>query len=119
MGRPGVKSTAVVALAIDEEGKVRFDAIVKQGGNNDKIVQSTFNDIKEKAGDETALRLPTQEEGDKTAEATRKGMIVFVYINFDKIYIFILACTYSNTCINLFHICISFGKFTWREDCSL
>ena len=31
MGRPGHKSSAVVAVAVDEAGGVRFDAIVKQG----------------------------------------------------------------------------------------
>lgn len=74
MGKPGSKNTSIVAVDVDNKGNVRYDAIVKQGSNKNKIVQSTIDDIKEKAADDSALRLPSQKEEDDTAEATRKAL---------------------------------------------
>lgn len=54
MGKPGAKSTAVVAVDVDESGEVRYDAIVRHGGNEKKIVQTSLADMKEKKGS-TAL----------------------------------------------------------------
>ena len=50
MGRPGAKSTAVVSVDVDEKGEIRYDAIVKHGGNQKKIVQTSLDDMKEKKG---------------------------------------------------------------------
>lgn len=50
MGRPGVKSTAVVSVDVDEKGEVRYDAIVRLGGNEKKIIQTSLDDMKEKKG---------------------------------------------------------------------
>ena len=54
MGKPGGNNSAIVAVTVDAEGQVKFDAIVKQGRNMNKIVQSSLNDIKEKEEMETA-----------------------------------------------------------------
>ena len=58
MGRPGAKSTAVVSVNVDEKGEVKYDAIVKQGSNQNKIVRASFEDLKESAGNESNLTLP-------------------------------------------------------------
>ncbi len=50
MGRPGAKSTAVISVDVDENGEVRYDAIVKHGRNQDKLIQSSLADMKEKKG---------------------------------------------------------------------
>jgi SNW domain-containing protein 1 len=74
MGRPGTKSTAVVAVDVDENGQVRFDAIVRQGSNRNKKVQSSFEDIKEKDGDEEMLALPQEDEETDAANKTRLAL---------------------------------------------
>jgi SNW domain-containing protein 1 len=74
MGKPGSKSTAVVAVDVDEKGEVKFDAIIKQGSNKNKIVQSSFEDIKEKDGDKAALAMPALDEEAVTAERTRLAL---------------------------------------------
>jgi len=56
MGRPGVKSSAVVTVDVDSNGQVRFDAIVKQGTSKDKLIQTSLADLKEKKGDGNAVR---------------------------------------------------------------
>ena len=50
MGKPGARSTAVISVDVDENGEVRYDAIVKHGGNQKKIVQTSLSDMKEKKG---------------------------------------------------------------------
>lgn len=74
MGRPGSKSTAIVAVDVDEKGEVRYDAIVKQGSNKNKLMQTSLDDIKEKAGDLNKLALPDQDEEAATAEKTRLAL---------------------------------------------
>lgn len=74
MGKPGSKSTAVIAVDVDEKGEVKYDAIIKQGGNRNKIVQSSIQDIKEKEGDKDALAMPAVDEERATAERTRLAL---------------------------------------------
>lgn len=74
MGKPGVKSSAIVAVDVDEKGQVRFDAIVKQGANKDKIVQTSLADMAEKEGDQDSLVMPNDEEAEETAERTKKAL---------------------------------------------
>jgi len=53
----------VIALEVGEDGSVRYDAIVKQGANKNRIVQTSLKDMKGKAvGDDEGLELPTEEE---------------------------------------------------------
>ncbi|CAN0027796.1 unnamed protein product [Ectocarpus sp. 6 AP-2014] len=66
-------STAIVAVDVDENGKVKHDAIVKQGTNRDKIVYSQLSNIKEKRGDVEKLQAPTADEEALTAERTRQA----------------------------------------------
>lgn len=63
MGRPGTKTSAVVAVDVDEAGNVRFDAIVKQGANAgagngmalEKKIYTSLDDMKEKTSKEDAM----------------------------------------------------------------
>ena len=49
-------------------GQVQYDAIVKQGANRNKIVQSTLNDLKEKEAVPDLVSLPNDIEEQETAE---------------------------------------------------
>lgn len=70
MGRPGGKSSAIVSVDVDEKGQVRYDAIVKQGSNKDRIVQTSLADMKEKKGDIDKMALPDDDEERATAQRT-------------------------------------------------
>ena len=75
MGKPGVKSSALVAVNVDESGQVRYDSIVKQGTNRNRLVQSSYEDIKGKReGDADLLALPEEKEEAETAEKTRLAL---------------------------------------------
>jgi SNW domain-containing protein 1 len=74
MGRPGQKSSALVTVQMDESGKLRTDLIVRQGGNQNKMVQSQMSDIKEKAADEDKMALPEEKEINETADKTRMAL---------------------------------------------
>jgi SNW domain-containing protein 1 len=74
LGKPGATSSAIVSVDVDEKGEVRYDAIVRQGGNKEKQVQSTLDFIKERKGDEDLVALPAEDEEEKTAERTRLAL---------------------------------------------
>lgn len=74
MGKPGSKSSAIVAVTVGSGGEVKFDAIVKQGLNRNKIVQSSLADIKQKEGEQDMLALPQETEEIATAEKTRLAL---------------------------------------------
>lgn len=74
MGRPGVKSSAVVSVTVDAKGEVSYDAIVKQGANQNKLVQSTYDDVKEKVVNKDSLALPDASEEDATAAKTKAAL---------------------------------------------
>jgi hypothetical protein len=60
---------------VGADGEVKYDAIVKQGTNRDKLaVYTSLKDMKAKEGDSDALRLPTDEEEAKAAEKTRLAL---------------------------------------------
>jgi len=67
-------STAVVALEVGEDGAVKYDAIVKQGENKGRIVQTSLDDVKEKAGEEDALALPSAEAEAEAAQRTQAAL---------------------------------------------
>ena len=74
IGKPGATSSAIVSVDVDEKGEVRYDAIVKQGANKEKQVQTTLDFIKERKGDENLVALPAEDEEEKTAERTRLAL---------------------------------------------
>ena len=74
MGKPGQKSSALVPVRVDESGTVKTDALVKQGSNKNKIVQSQISDIKEKRLTRDEIALPNEQEELETAERTRRAL---------------------------------------------
>ena len=69
----------VIALEVGEDGSVRYDAIVKQGANKNRIVQTSLKDMKGKAvGDDEGLELPTEEEIEETAQRTQQALSVIL-----------------------------------------
>mmetsp|Transcript_4698 Transcript_4698/g.4841 ORF Transcript_4698/g.4841 Transcript_4698/m.4841 type:complete len:632 (-) Transcript_4698:159-2054(-) len=78
MGKPGAVTSAIVAVTVGESGLVKFDAIVKQGSNRNRIVQSSLDDIKAKEADKDMLALPQDKEEQETAEKTRLALEVLL-----------------------------------------
>jgi SNW domain-containing protein 1 len=73
-GGAGAAQGAIVAVDVDAEGRVKHDAIVRQGTNRDKIVQTQLHSVKEKPGDSDKLAAPTADEEAATAERTRLAL---------------------------------------------
>ncbi|KAI5816430.1 putative transcriptional regulator Cwf13/SkiP [Pyronema omphalodes] len=80
MGRKGGKTTKQKALAlqVDAEGKVKYDAIAKQGHGSNRIVHASFKDLiplRQRADiGEISLERPSEEEVEATAERTRQAL---------------------------------------------
>lgn len=74
MGRPGAKSGAMVAVDVDEAGNVRFDAIVRQGSNRGRKVQSSLEDLRETDMDEAITALPDEDEEAAATSKTRAAL---------------------------------------------
>ncbi|KIX09115.1 pre-mRNA-processing protein 45 [Rhinocladiella mackenziei CBS 650.93] len=79
MGRKGTASTSnALAIQVDGEGKVKYDAIARQGHSEDRIIHSSFRDLiplrqRADAGD-LSLDRPGQEEVQATAEKTKLAL---------------------------------------------
>lgn len=74
MGKPGAKSSAIVSVDVNENGEVRYDAIVRQGSNKDRRVQSSITDLVARKADEKSLSLPADDEEQQTTERTRLAL---------------------------------------------
>lgn len=74
MGKPGVKSTAVIPVQVGASGAIRTDLIVHQGSNRGKQIQTQMSDLKEKEGNADKLALPDENEEMSTAERTRAAL---------------------------------------------
>ncbi|KAJ9604579.1 mRNA splicing protein [Cladophialophora chaetospira] len=79
MGRKGTASTSnALAIQVDAEGKVKYDAIARQGHSDSRIIHSSFKDLiplrqRADAGD-INLDRPTQEEAQETADRTKLAL---------------------------------------------
>jgi len=79
MGRKGTASTSnALALQVDAEGKVKYDAIARQGHNDNRIIHSSFKDLiplrqRADAGD-LSLDRPSQEEVAASTEKTKLAL---------------------------------------------
>lgn len=79
MGSPanaGKKSNAL-AIQVDETGKVKYDAIARQGHGKDKIVYSNLSQLlpaEVLSENAEELQLPDEEAIAETTEATRKAL---------------------------------------------
>ncbi|KAE9406792.1 pre-mRNA-processing protein 45 [Gymnopus androsaceus JB14] len=80
MGRKKASSGNTLALQVDGEGNVRYDAIAHQGQRADKIVQSQFKDLvplaqrKDLDDAEREMERPSEEEVQATADKTRAAL---------------------------------------------
>ncbi|PVF99110.1 putative puff-specific nuclear protein Bx42 [Serendipita vermifera] len=80
MGRKKASSGNTLALTVDSEGNVRYDAIAKQGHDPDRIIQSQFKDLvplahrKDLDEEAKAMERPTDEEVEETTERTRLAL---------------------------------------------
>eukprot|EP01129_Flabellula_baltica_P010705 TRINITY_DN4549_c0_g1_i1.p1 TRINITY_DN4549_c0_g1~~TRINITY_DN4549_c0_g1_i1.p1 ORF type:complete len:635 (-),score=203.74 TRINITY_DN4549_c0_g1_i1:36-1940(-) len=71
-GSSDVASDSTVALTVDNQGKTRYDAIVKQGRRNGVIVHANHYATKEKVFTEDELVRPDDSEIQKGLDDTRK-----------------------------------------------
>ena len=69
-----------LALQVDSEGNVRYDAIAQQGQRDGKIVQSQFKDLvplayrKDLGDSDRAMERPSEEDVATTAEKTKAAL---------------------------------------------
>ena len=79
MGRKGTASTSnSLAVQVDAEGKVKYDAIARQGHSENRIVHSSFKDLiplrqRADAGD-LSLERPSEEEVAAATEKTKLAL---------------------------------------------
>ncbi|KAK6369895.1 pre-mRNA-processing protein 45 [Exophiala oligosperma] len=79
MGRKGTSSTSnALAIQVDAEGKVKYDALARRGHSDSRIIHSSFKDLiplrqQADAGD-LSLDRPSQEEVQATADKTRLAL---------------------------------------------
>ncbi|KAJ4467478.1 SKIP/SNW domain-containing protein [Lentinula edodes] len=80
MGRKKASSGNTLALQVDSEGNVRYDAIAHQGQRPDKIIQSQFKDLvplaqrKDLDDSDRQMERPPDEEVQATADKTRAAL---------------------------------------------
>ncbi|KAG0344962.1 mRNA splicing protein [Podila humilis] len=81
MGRKkktATKAGSTIALQVDAQGNVAYDAIAKRGHSSNQIVQAQFKDLvplNERADvGEISLSRPTEEEVQETADRTRAAL---------------------------------------------
>ncbi|KDR81752.1 hypothetical protein GALMADRAFT_239938 [Galerina marginata CBS 339.88] len=80
MGKKQASSGNTLALQVDSEGNVRYDAIAQQGQREGKTVQSQFKDLvplahrKDLDDTERTMERPSEDEVQQTAEKTRAAL---------------------------------------------
>ncbi|KAJ7217177.1 pre-mRNA-processing protein 45 [Mycena pura] len=80
MGKKKGSSGNTLALQVDSEGNVRYDAIAHQGQRTDKIIQSQFKDLvpllhrKDITDEDRSMERPSEDEVQETAERTRAAL---------------------------------------------
>lgn len=79
MGAPGNsnKKSNALAIQLDQSGKVKYDAIARQGHGKDKIVYSNINQLlpaEVLSEDAEELQKPDEDTLAETTEATRKAL---------------------------------------------
>ncbi|EOO01493.1 putative transcriptional regulator cwf13 protein [Phaeoacremonium minimum UCRPA7] len=82
MGKKGSSTSNALAIQVDGEGKVKYDAIARQGHAANRIVQAKFSDLiplrqRAEAG-EINLERPSQEEVEATTEKTKNALAALV-----------------------------------------
>lgn len=82
MGRKSGGSSTALALQVDAEGKVQYDAIARRGHNDKRIIHSSFKDLiplrqRADAG-EINLDRPSEEEVQASKEKTQAALALLV-----------------------------------------
>ncbi|KAL8693483.1 MAG: hypothetical protein Q9218_001714 [Villophora microphyllina] len=82
MGRKSATSSNALAVQVDGEGKVKYDAIARQGHNDKRIIHTSFSSLiplrqRADAG-EVSLDKPSEEEVAEQTEKTRKALETLV-----------------------------------------
>ena len=82
MGRKGSSTSNALALQVDGEGKVKYDAIARQGHNDKRIVHASFKDLiplRQRADvGEISLDRPSEEEVAAQTEKTKEALAKLV-----------------------------------------
>ncbi|OJA17317.1 hypothetical protein AZE42_04135 [Rhizopogon vesiculosus] len=80
LGRKKTAAGNTLALQVDSEGNVRYDAIAHQGQRSGKYIQSQFKDLvpiahrKDLTDDQRTMDRPSEEEVQATADKTRAAL---------------------------------------------
>jgi SNW domain-containing protein 1 len=82
MGRKGQSSSNALAVQVDAEGKVKYDAIARQGHSDQRIVHASFKDLiplrqRADAGD-INLDRPSEEEVAASTQRTKDALAKLV-----------------------------------------
>ncbi|KAF2663509.1 hypothetical protein BT63DRAFT_121114 [Microthyrium microscopicum] len=82
MGRKSTSASNALALQVDAEGKVKYDAIARRGHGEDRIIHSSFKDLiplRQRADvGEISLERPSEEEVQATKERTQAALAALV-----------------------------------------
>ncbi|KAI1438821.1 SKIP/SNW domain-containing protein [Xylaria sp. CBS 124048] len=82
MGKKGSETSNALAIQVDAEGRVKYDAIAKQGHADGRIVHASFKDLiplrqRADAG-EISLARPSQDQIAETTEKTKAALAALV-----------------------------------------
>ncbi|MCJ1475847.1 mRNA splicing protein [Lambiella insularis] len=82
MGRKSTSTSNALAVQVDAEGKVKYDAIARRGHNDKRIVHASFKDLiplrqRADVGD-ISLDRPSEEEVAAATEKTKNALAVLV-----------------------------------------
>ena len=82
MGRKTTSSSNALALQVDAEGKIKYDALARRGHSDSRIIHSEFKDLiplrqRADVGD-ISLARPSEEEVEATREKTSKALATLV-----------------------------------------
>ncbi|KAK4694833.1 SNW domain-containing protein 1, partial [Lecanoromycetidae sp. Uapishka_2] len=82
MGRKSSSTSNALAVQVDAEGKVKYDAIARQGHNDKRIVHASFKDLiplRQRADvGEISLERPSEEEVTAQTEKTKEALAKLV-----------------------------------------
>ena len=82
MGRKSSATSNALAIQVDAEGKIKYDAIARQGHNDKRIVHASFKDLiplRQRADvGEISLDRPSEEEVAAQTEKTKKALETLV-----------------------------------------
>lgn len=82
MGRKQASSSNALALQVDQEGKVKYDAIARRGHSDNRIVHASFKDLiplrQQADSGELSLARPSEDEVAATKERTQQALAALV-----------------------------------------